>query len=286
MNPARLGRMLLVPALATAAVVAAEDDRTPDPFSERRGISDRFNISIGGFLAAFDTEARLDADPIGLGTQINLEDDLGLKSEARDFRVEGFYRFARKHRLDFDYVLLDRSSTVVVEEQIDWGDITLDVGATATSKFDTQIVRLSYKYSFRTRPRYDAGISFGLSTFIFNTGISGEGSVTEPDPNAEVDVSERTTLVAPVPVLGLHYDLSIRPKVLFRVSGEFFALDTGDWNARLAEWRVAVDYFPFKRFGFGLAVDWIDVNYVDEGLKRLEVNYRISGIYASVSYGF
>jgi hypothetical protein len=64
-----------------------------------------FTISGGVFLPSFDTSAQVDTS-LGIGTGVNLEDDLGLTSDETTFWGDASWRFARKHRLTAAYFRL------------------------------------------------------------------------------------------------------------------------------------------------------------------------------------
>jgi hypothetical protein len=58
-----------------------------------------FRIDAGAFLASFDTTLRVDSKTIGQGTDINLEDDLAYDDSTATYLINGYWRFARRHRL-------------------------------------------------------------------------------------------------------------------------------------------------------------------------------------------
>jgi hypothetical protein len=266
--------------LSVAGPVSAE--------AERRGISNRFSMAVGAYVVNFDTQARLDSSEGDVGTGIDLEDDLNLNRDQIDLRIDGMYRLGRRSRLDFGYLFLGRDSFNVLDEPIEYGDINFEVGAEVASRFDTEVVRIGYNYSFINRPRVVAGFTIGISTFIFDLALFGEGTIDGEDGGAEGDVVlEAQDLIAPVPMLGVHLVYSIAPRLAFRTTAHAFYLNTDDWVAQLGEFKLGLDYYAWKNVGVGLGYDLVNMSYTDEdATKEFRVSYKYDGLMAYLSFYF
>ena len=57
-------------------------------------------LSVGGHLAVFDTDARADSSQLGRGSDINFEDRLNLEEDVTSLRADGYWRFSPRHRVD------------------------------------------------------------------------------------------------------------------------------------------------------------------------------------------
>jgi hypothetical protein len=64
---------------------------------------ERFKFGGGVFFPSFDTKLRVDNNTIGNGTEVDLENDLGLSSDEATFWLGGYWRFAAKHRSGVAY---------------------------------------------------------------------------------------------------------------------------------------------------------------------------------------
>ena len=65
-------------------------------------VEERFSISLGAFITDWDSEARMDVSGgTATGTPVDFELDLGLDNSSSVFRIDGYYRFNDKHRIDF-----------------------------------------------------------------------------------------------------------------------------------------------------------------------------------------
>lgn len=65
---------------------------------------DHFKISLATFLAEYESDFRISSSTLGLGTPVSFEDDLGLDDSDTVYRIDGYYRFAARHRLELSYV--------------------------------------------------------------------------------------------------------------------------------------------------------------------------------------
>jgi len=100
---------------------------------------DRFGISLGVFITERDSKTRIDGENPGSGTPVDLESDLGLDRSDSVFRVDGYFRFNEKHRLDFSVFDLSRTSVKQIDRDIEWNGVSYpvdtDVTAVLTSIF-------------------------------------------------------------------------------------------------------------------------------------------------------
>ena len=88
-----------------AGAFALADDRYDDAQP-----AERFKLRIGGFLIdRFDTTARFDSTQYPIGTLIDLEQDFNLDASETVMRIDGFYRFNNRHRIDWTWYHSRRS---------------------------------------------------------------------------------------------------------------------------------------------------------------------------------
>ena len=165
--PNRLFRALLGAPLVVVLFVAGAGAALAGAGSNEfeRGTKDVFSISLGGFLMGFDTKARLGSRELGVGTEIDLEDDLGFNKDQNRVRLDGYWRFARKHRLEFAGYFFRSDKERFAEEQIQWGDNVYDLSAGLRSKSSVDVVKLAYKWSFVRNDRWEGGLSLWTPVF-------------------------------------------------------------------------------------------------------------------------
>jgi hypothetical protein len=241
---------------------------------------------LGGFWQTFETNVRLDGET-GRGTDINLERDLGLDRKATSLGLTGFYRFADRHRLDVDYIPWSREHTSTIDRLITWGDVIYDAGATVTAKATSQMLNVTYKYSFFNNGRVVFGVNVGISSVWKSYVLSGEGTISG-GTNVSGTITERKKVIVPVPVIGLHLETTLIKKLFWRLEDNFFAANVSGYRSNVNEFTTSFVYFPAKHFGLGVGfsstMSTLETNGPHGGNYRLRAGF--SGVTASLQFPF
>ena len=143
-----------------------------------KGMDERFRLDMGGCFQKFETTIRVDSATTGRGTEVNLEDDLGLDSNQANFRADGYWRFGRHGRLDFAYTAWNRKADRVIDRDITVGDTTYHAGASLESQLKVTFAELYYGYSFWNTPKFEAGLQLGLTALFNKVRFEGTGTIT------------------------------------------------------------------------------------------------------------
>ena len=151
---------ILLLLVAPLPAVADEED---DEF-------DRFSISAGVFFTDRESKTQV-RGTIGEGSNVDLEGDLGLDRNDVVFRLDSYYRFNERHRIDFSIFDLSRDKTVVIEEEIEWGDTVYPINARIKAEFDLAIYKLAYTWSFMRRERGYLGLTGGFYVASFGASL-------------------------------------------------------------------------------------------------------------------
>jgi len=208
---------------------------------------EKFSVQAGAFFAGLNNKVTVGVE--GAGIAVDVEKALGLDVQNQVFRVGGLYRIGekRRHRVDLDYLYFNRSATkTIAGDNIVVDNVTLTPGTVVDTTFNIQILRAAYSYSFFQDDRMDLAGSFGffVMPIKFELSASGLGS-GKGDFN----------FTAPLPAFGLRGDFAVTPRWLIRTNIDFFYLEYQSFKGALVDTRVAVEYNPWKHFGFGLGVD-------------------------------
>ena len=218
----------------------------------------KLGISLGVFVTDRDSTTRIDLSSLDRGTEVDLESDLGLDSSDSVFRLDGYYRFNERHRLDFSWFDLSRSATTVLERDIEWGETLFPVDATVESDFDLNIYKLAYTWSFLHREKGFLGLTAGLYVADIDLNLHGE----------TVNLFESNAVTAPLPVVGLRGRYDFTDRFSFIASGELFALEYDSFDGELIDLYAGLDYALSDRFtvGIGLNSVKLDISVDDEDL--------------------
>src|SRR6187402_2687743 len=132
--------------LGAAAVVGAGMLAAP---ASAQAVSDKFWISGSGFLANVDTDVRstLAVNPGG-GTELDLEDDLGLDDSELLPAIYAGAKLGGGFVVTGEYYSLNRDTTANISRNITVDDVTYPVNASLSAGFKTAIYRFTVGYSF------------------------------------------------------------------------------------------------------------------------------------------
>lgn len=252
-----------------------------------KGMDERFRLDVGGFFQSFTTTVRIDSETYGKGTEISLEDDLGLDSNQTNFRADGYWRFGRHGRLDFSYTGWNRGAEHALDTDFTIGETTYHAGATLDSKLRVSAFELYYGYSFWNTPEFELGLQLGLSALVNSISFAGTGTISGGGGSASGSFStESRSLTAPIPSIGAHFRYTLLPGVLFsaRVRGIGATIDNVKGSS--FQWRTALDYYPWKHVGVGAAYDYMNIKMSKENDPTVELNYEYGGPMAYLSLVF
>ncbi len=121
----------------------------------------------------------------------------------------------------------------------------------------------------------DLAANIGFYVMPIDIGINASGLIN-------VDETERFT--APLPTLGLRMDFAITPKWFLRSGFDIFYLEIKEFKGTIYESHVAIEYLPWKHFGFGLAANVFDLDIEADGEDYPgidftgELNFKYSGL--------
>ena len=239
------------------------------------GMSDRFSLNFGGFITDNGTDFRLDSDTLGRGTKLSLEDDLALDDSQTVTRVDGYYRFTHRSRVDFSYFALSRDGTKPAGSTIQFGDTVFPVSTTIVTESDLDIFNVTYTYSFFRNPRLELGVTGGWYVCVLELALSAPA----------MRERERDKATAPLPVVGLRAAYAFTPKFFFTASYQYFKLEGSDVDGRMTDFQVALEHNTFKKVGFGIGYDSLDFDVEDnDDGDRLELDFEGFQLYTKVYF--
>lgn len=210
---------------------------------------DRFSISLGVFFTDRDTETQLDGTT-AMGTPTDLENDLGLESSDNVFRIDGYFRFNERHRVDFSVFDLSRSSSKQIDRNIQWGDSLYSINTVVDADFDLAIYKAAYTYSFMRRENGYLGVTAGIYAADTKIRLSEQNL-------GQTAIGDIT---APLPVIGLRGEYEFADNWSFRASGEFFFVEFDDIEGSLVDLYAGVDYAIRDSFSVGLGVNSVSLD--------------------------
>ena len=228
----------------------------------------KFSISVGVFLTDRNSKTRVDGTTGMIGTEVDLEGDLRLNQSDSVFRIDGYYRFNQKHRLDFSAFDLSRTASKVIEKDIQWKDTLFPIDTTVDSDIDLTIYKLAYTWSFMRRDKGYLGLTAGLYIADFGTRLKGEA----------IGALESDEVTAPLPVIGLRGQYDFTEKLSFRASAEIFALEYEDYSGSLYDIYAGLDYQFFTHVAIGIGINAVELNVeITKDRFNGDIDWRYDG---------
>jgi hypothetical protein len=242
----RLGVQLLS---SVAALLAAWAPTVRAEPQDSNLLTDTFYLSLGTFVVGTDTKVRVNGKD-RLGDKIDVERTFG-DSDASRFRVDGYWRFADRHKLRFLWFDWNYRANRKLEEDIDFAGEIYPIGAKAQLERGATIYELAYEYAFLRRQKFELSGTFGVHYTEISTRLKAQVTV---DGESLDPLSLRNTarVDAPLPVLGLRGLWHVRGDWWLDASGQYFALAIDEYDGSLQDYRVAVVWQPRRYAGVGI----------------------------------
>lgn len=216
------------------------------------------SISVGGFVAAFDSTLSLGVNSVGV--DVSAEKLLGLDTELTVFRLGALYRpgETRRNQFDFTYAAYHRSGHAVLGSEIDVGDVVLPVGANLDTVFNFDIIRATYSYAILQDDRMRIGI--GLGVYIVPLKYS-----LEMETSGGKTGIEAADVTFPLPTLALRADFLLVRKLYLVTSLDAMYLEISDFKGSIYDINAALEYRPWKHVGFGVGYNGFSVDVEGHG---------------------
>lgn len=236
-------------------------------------------LRAGGFLVRdVDTRARLDAVSAPIGTYIDFDDTLGGETSANVARLDAYWRFGLKHRIDVSYYDLRFDGSRVIDTQIDWGDQTFPINTGIDSRLTMRVLKAAYVYSFYRNDDVELAASAGLHTMRVSMALE--------EINGLRAQSEAVT--APLPVLGfqMNYRFTDRWTALLRMESFFVSIEDRA-RGSLTDYMLGIEYRLFRNVALGAAYERFALFYEGRDDRfRLTVDQSWYGLLAYAALYF
>lgn len=217
----------------------------PLPFGK-----ERFRLDIGAFLPAMNTNVRVDSPSLGVGDQIDFEDDLNYDKDVNTARLDGYYRFTDRHSVQFSVFELSRSAKATLVNTIQFGDIVFPAGTSVTSENNVLVTELGYQYSFLKTSNMELSATAGIYLLQIDSTIKSSGGA----------LNERATASGPLPQFGLDLKYAFTPAWYVSARGQVFQIEMDTYDGSLTNLRLGVDYFGYENLGFGIGYNKVNLN--------------------------
>lgn len=208
---------------------------------------DKFKILLGSYLIQdTNTEISINSSIGNIGTVIDMERDLGTEDRLSVPRIDGYYRFNDKHRLNFGWFNIKRQGTTTTSIDITIGDEVFLSNSVVESIVDTTFLKLAYAYSFYKSPKVELSFIAGLNLMDYSVVVD----------NKTIGRVETADVTAALPVFGMSMSYAISPRWLVHYRFETFYIELdNEIRGSLLDAELSVEYRVLKNMGIGLGLN-------------------------------
>ena len=248
-----------------------------------------FKLNLGYYSPSFSSTVAAGV-PDSAPPSVSGEEDLGLDNNLGGARLDGYWRFADRHRLMFGYYKLDRSASRVLTKPIGpinipgYGDLTINSGSNINTEAKWEVFILGYGYSFYKSETLEIAGQLGLNVAQLSTRISGAlitsaGTLT--------DSTAGSTVTAPLPAIGLSGDWALDDNWRMRGHAGGFQIKLNDVGANVLDAGVAAEYRLYQNFWAGLGYSVLNASVkVNKTDSNASLDWRTGGwqLFASMLF--
>lgn len=242
-------------------------------------ITDRFALRLTYFATSVDTFLRLDNQDTGRpGTNLNVENDLGMDDKANMFRAEMIFRLREKNRVRVDYFKSTRYGDKMLDQTINFGDQTFLVNDRAQTLLDYRALGLTYTRSVLYFDRFELGLGVGVSLLE----IHAKGEVISRN------IREKEDGVAPYPTFALDSTWRISKRWSFNARANTLTVNLSDFTGSLSDYHGDFQYRWRRNFTFGLGYTALRIRAESDSTRNMpgKFNWDFKGPEAFIRASF
>jgi hypothetical protein len=269
-RPFRGARILIAIFWIAASGHALCDYSGETIWQQRDGLS----LSAGVFFPNYDTKIRKSNDATD-GSQISLEDDLGLDDDDEIPVVSLAVRPWSKHKFFFGYMGMDRNARKVLSEDITFDGVSFPAGTDVDTDFDIDMYRAGYTWSFLQNATWELGFSVGAYWIDMDMRMAALDGAVEADFNES----------EPFPMLGFSGSWLLSKDWLIRGTAEAFSIDRNDTEGDFYNVRLECEYAFTESISMGAGYDLVRIDAKDTK-KNNKVNYDYDGALVFLRWHF
>jgi hypothetical protein len=169
----------------------------------RNHLYDKWQFDVSAAMLIVGSTVRIDPDS-GTGTEIDLEDDLGLNRTVARPLLAARWRPGHRHEIEVAWVFVNRHGDQTLADTIVVGDTSFSAGARLQSGIRSDQLNLTYRWAFHASETSEVGLGVGLGAQILSLKLDALAGAASGGDTARVEKSYKKNLVGPRPSLGLY----------------------------------------------------------------------------------
>jgi len=243
----RTGGIILLVNLWALADMGAEA-------AETAAFPEKFVVRLSSYsIQNADTDLTVFSSS-NIGTGFSFVDDLGGDDSLAIPRIDGYYRFNSRHRIEFGSFRIVRDGRNILALDLDIGDESYSVGETVVSKISYQLFKVGYAYTFYHSPEVELSATLGLNLTDYEFDY-------ELIDGSSADSSKTSGLL---PMFGIRVSYAISPRWSVHYLSEVLFVESGDTDGSIQNYELDVRYKLNNGFILGVGVARFSVDVTTE----------------------
>jgi hypothetical protein len=262
------------------APVPAPELAPPSPAREL--LNDGLVLNLGVFVLQTDTSARLNGES-SINTDIDFERAFGRNTDSSRLRADALWRITPTQHLRLMYFNNTNTRARTLDENIEWGDYTFQLGAHVESVIEFETIEIAYEYAFLRRPTYEVAAAAGLHYTGLSLQLSGDATFTDSNGNTSqaTFTSRQNSVPVPVPAIGLRAGWAVSSHCYLDAQGQFFKAQFGEYNGYLRDLRASATWMFARHYGIGVGYNrYVTSLNIDKASFDGRLRFGYSGVQA------
>ena len=234
-------------------------------------------LGFGYAVVRFDTNVKFTDKATDRSVFIDTEGTLGLPETDGVPILYGSYQISQKHGIGFSYFRVSRKSSIFnIDENLDDVHITGDV----RFRDDTQYLNLFYSRVLFSDDRSSVQGLIGINSMDIRYVLEAEGTIEGLDGEIRDDLREDTSILAPLPLVGLNLRYQFTPEWGIGTKVSLVAGSYEETTAWVLSTAINSTYQINEYFGVVLGLSYFDADIdINEKDERTEINYGYDGLF-------
>jgi len=270
--------LFLWPGFAWAQGGAQAGEKAGEPAGEQAGeqaggpVGENYTIEVEGRMWNVKLDSTVKIVESGIGTDVNLVNDLGFEERKYFFEGRLQVKFARKHKFNLEYIPLKWNADKVVTQTIEYSGQTYTAGTRVQSSLDLKFLKGGYEYDFLAGSLGFLGGT--LDVLVANANVQ----LKAPDMVPIIDQKEDKTV--PIPMIGLIG--RVYPIKWVNLTAKASGLPAGSYGY-VFDGEASLNINPIKYLGIsgGYRYFVINLKYNDNSF-----DYRLDGPFVGLTLRF
>jgi len=179
------------------------------------------------------------------GTNINIEDILGLKKDKFQPRFAFTWRPGNRHELEIGYQFVRRDASKALDRDIVFRDSTYHVGSRVNTTFNSDQLFVNYRFAFYSTPTAQIGLGVGIGALFLDMSL--DALAAGQSNSIAFSVGKKYT--APTGSIGGFGKWAFGSQSLLLADLRAIQVNISDLDATIWEGGVSYRYYFVPRFG-------------------------------------